>query len=277
MNRGRKSRAAQLLGVVLAGVFALEAAPTAAAASRASIRPPTLGSPLAVEVDAARVHNPPHNLPPSPNYREACAERWQATACTAQALAAIANARAHDGVKRTVMVLPDNYGKLSVGEQTFVITNLERTARGLKPFRGLTTTLNHASNLAAALHLDPAPAISLLRLLGVTQYGSVWAGDFGPLASDYDWMYDDGYSDSGSINVDCILPNAPGCWGHREIILGGYLHQRTLLAGAGTGHPAGASIAEVLTAGTGRPPSFTYTWRQAVKHGAANARASAWN
>jgi hypothetical protein len=253
----------------------LGATATANAASRALYRPQALGSPLAVGFAPGSVPDPHGNLPPSPNYLQACAEQgWSNKSCVVQALSAIEHARKHEGVKKPRLVLPNNYDALSTAEQTFVITDLERTARGLKPFRGLTATLNTASRLAAVLRLDPTPAISLLRLLGVTEYGAIWAGDFGPLASDYDWMYNDGYSASGSINIVCLIPRSSGCWGHRENILGGYHSAPTLLAGAGTGQPAGASIAEVLTGGYGRAPKFTYTWKQAVRHGAANARAS---
>ena len=273
MVRTRARRTRQLLGVVLASACTVGWTLPTAAASRATDRPPNLGSPLAVGVDTSGARNPAHNLPPNPDYLETCAaEGWRNTTCTAEVLVAIARARSHEGVKKAAMVLPDNYSKLSVAEQTFVVTDLERVARGLKPFRGLTPSLNDASRAAALLRLDPTPATSLLRLLGIYEYGSVWAGDYGPLASDYDWMYNDGYSQSGSINLDCLTPQDVGCWGHRENILGTYHHRPTLLAGAGTGHPAGESIAEVLTGGTGPAPKFTYTWKQAVKHGATNSR-----
>jgi hypothetical protein len=114
--------------------------------------------------------------------------------------------------------------------------------------------------------------MSLLQALGVSEYGSIWAGDFGPLASDYDWMYNDGYSADGSINLACATPSASGCWGHRDNILGTYSYQPTLLAGAGTASPPGASIAEVMTGGRGSPPAFTYSWREAKRHGANHRR-----
>jgi hypothetical protein len=275
MIREREGTSPLLFGVLVAVVSLLGSATTATAASRASYRPTTLGSPLMVGFSTAGVSNPPQNMPANPNYLETCAaEGPQNKTCIAEALTAIKNARIQEGVKRAVMVLPDNYLKLTIAEQTFVVTNLERTARGLAPFRGLTPALNTASQLAARLKVDPTPALSLLRLLGVTQYGSVWAGDFGPLASDYDWMYNDGFSKSGSINIDCLTPKDPACWGHRDIILGGYGHQPSLLAGAGTAKPAGASIAEVLTAGNGSSVKFSYLWDQATDHGARNAFAS---
>jgi hypothetical protein len=165
------------------------------------------------------------------------------------------------------LALPRNYAKLTVAEQTFVLTDLERVARGLKPFIGLTRPLNLVSHSAALSRLDPEPVLSLLRKLGIFEYGSNWAGDFGPLASDYDWMYNDGYSPTG-INLACLSPQSDGCWGHRDNILGAYGHLPTLLAGAGTGAPAGASIAVILSGSRRNPPRFTYTWREAKRAGA---------
>ncbi|HWC33953.1 MAG TPA: hypothetical protein VG650_03905 [Mycobacteriales bacterium] len=243
----------------------------AAAARRAPTRPPELGAPLHVGGTAVVMANPRRNLRPQPDFLPVCATKgWQNQECTHQVLAAIEHARALEGVKRPRMVLPRNYDSLTVAEQTFVVTDLERVARGLKPFAGLTRPLNAASHAAAAAKVDPMPVVSLLRALGVTEYGSIWAGDFGPLASDYDWMYNDGYASNG-INLACLTPQSPGCWGHRDNILGTYQHKPTLLAGAGTAKPKGDSIAEVMTGGSGRAPAFTYSWRTAKRHG-ANAR-----
>jgi hypothetical protein len=170
-------------------------------------------------------------------------------------------------VRHSVLVLPRNFKSLTVGEQTFVITDLERVARGLKPFAGLSRPLNAASRTAALARLDPQPVLSLLRALGNAEFGSNWAGDFGPLASDYDWMYNDGYATTG-INLDCLTPRSSGCWGHRDNIIGAYQHLPTLLAGAGNGLPSGMSIAMVMTGGRGPAPKLTYTWRKARHHGA---------
>jgi hypothetical protein len=199
-----------------------------------------------------------------------CADRgWRSAECTRLALLAIKHARAAEGLKHPALVLPRNYHSLTVAEQTFVLTDLERVGRGLRPFAGLTRTFNMASRTAALARVDPTPVISLLRQLGVSQYGSNWAGDFGPLASMYDWMYNDGYGSNG-INLACLTPQSSGCWGHRDNILGKYENMPTLLAGAGTGRPAGLSIAEVMTGGRGKAPRFTYSWREAKRHGAGS-------
>jgi hypothetical protein len=79
-------------------------------------------------------------------------------------------------------------------------------------------------------------------------------------------MYDDGY---GSYNRDCPTASAPGCWGHRDIILDPYGHKPMLISGAGSDRQSGlVSIAQLFVAGKGHAPAFTYTWAAAVAHGA---------
>jgi hypothetical protein len=199
-----------------------------------------------------------------------CATNWRGGKCTRLALAAIERAMAAEGVKRPNLTLPRNYSHLTVAEQTFVINDLERVARGLRPFAGLTRPLNLLSHTAAVARTDPEPVMSLLRRLSIFEYGSNWAGDFGPLASDFDWMYNDGYATDG-INLACLTPRSSGCWGHRDNILGTYQNLPSLLAGAGTASPAGASIA-VIMSGSRSTPQFTYTWREAKRHGAGAHR-----
>ncbi len=218
---------------------------------------------------AARTVSQRHNIAPSPNYFEVCAGRGRNNAqCISEELAAIRNARRHDHrvIKRAV-ILPDNYTHLSVAEQTFVIMNLERVDRGIRPIVGLVPKLNGISHLAAVLRVDPLVTNLVGRLLGIRTWRSIWAGDLGPLASDYDWMYYDGYSPNGSINIDCQRPTESGCWGHRHNILGGF-GGLTPVAGAGTAKPVGASIAALNAGITGRLPHFTYTWQDALNHGA---------
>lgn len=288
MTRSTRRGSAQLLGVVLLSSVVFGSVAPAAAARQASIRPRELGAPLSVllrshlrlapairlsplqiKLFAPTAANPPTNVPPHPDFLGACASRWRSRTCKREALAAIKHARELEGLKHPALILPRNYNKLSVAEQTFVLTDLERVGRGLRPFVGLTSELNSASHSAAVARVDPSPVLSILQRMGVSQYGSIWAGDFGPLASDYDWMYFDGYSPDGSgINIDCQSPQASGCWGHRDNILGKYGSQPVLLAGAGTAKPAGQSIAEVMTGGRSKASSYTYTWRKAKRHGA---------
>jgi hypothetical protein len=215
-------------------------------------------------------HTQRRNIAPTPNYFELCARRGQNDpVCMAEVLAAIKNARKHDHhMTKRAMILPNNYTQLTVAEQTFVVMNLERVDRGIRPIEGLVPKLNLVSHLAAVLRVDPIVSNLVARLLGIGEWRSIWAGDLGPLASDYDWMYRDGYSSSGSINVACPRPTAAGCWGHRHNILSRFAGLAHVIGGAGTAKPLGASIA-ALTAGIrGKAPHFTYTWRQALNHGA---------
>lgn len=111
-------------------------------------------------------------------------------------------------------------------------------------------------------------------------------------------MYNDGW---GSANVDCTSSMAPGCWGHRDNILGPYPvitqyasstfgegptmlpspEPTTLVMGTGaftlspSGPPPGwwgvMNMTAIFVAVTGPPPPFIYTWSQAVAAGAGTA------
>jgi hypothetical protein len=208
--------------------------------------------------------HPSHNITAKPSYNEACARyRSNSTGCITKALAAIDRARAMEHVRP--MILPDNFATLSYAEQTFVVTNLERVDRGLAPFRGITARLNRTATQAAVAQVDPAPAYSAIGQFVLLDYQSNWTSNFGPLAGDYGWMYDDGY---GSYNVDCPTRSASGCWGHRDIILTTY-DKPDLISGVGSNKRGGLlSIAQLFVAGEGQHPKLTYSWRQALRHGA---------
>lgn len=229
-----------------------------------------LGSVVAVApaVAGSRTDHPTHNITARPDYRAACAHyRSNSSRCITEALAAIDRARAMEHVRP--MILPDNFTALSTAEQTFVITNLERVDRGLAPFRGLTRRLNATAKQAAAAKVDPAPVYSVIGAFILLDVQSNWTSNYGPLAGDYGWMYDDGY---GSYNVDCQTRSAPGCWGHRDIILTAY-DKPGLISGVGSVEQGGlVSIAQLFVAGKGRHPHFTYRWRQALRHGAGGHR-----
>ncbi|NNN14148.1 MAG: hypothetical protein HKL81_10435 [Acidimicrobiaceae bacterium] len=109
------------------------------------------------------------------------------------------------------MVLPANYFGLSPTEQLFIVVNLERTARGLAPAVATTTQLDSAAQVGADDNSDPQISNAAFS------WGSDWAwGEPNVLATDYIWMYDDGF---GSPNIACASPVSAGCWGHRKNIL----------------------------------------------------------
>ncbi len=69
--------------------------------------------------------------------------------------------------------------------------------------------------MGAQGNTDPLPPTGYL----FNQAGSIFAQDDTPLGADFAWMYDDGY---GGTNRDCTSPTDPGCWGHRDNILGAW-------------------------------------------------------
>ena len=218
-----------------------------------------------VDASPTRTGHPSRNIAAKPSYTSNCAHfQSNSAACISRALAAINRARSFEHVRP--MVLPKDFTKLTFAEQTFVVSNLERVDRGLRPFRGITSQLNQTATKAAQERVDPTPASSAVGRFVVLTYGSNWAANFGPLAGDYGWMYDDGY---GSYNVDCSSPAADGCWGHRDVILSTYGDKPLLVSGAGSDKQNGlVSIAQMFVGGQGQAPQFTYTWAEALRHGA---------
>jgi hypothetical protein len=262
---------ALVLLAVTAFVSATTSSPATATTPRPQVKPLFIG---AVHHSTAKLRDPRRNVSPSPSYVDYCAVHGpNHKLCLHKALKAINNARAAEGVRP--MVLPRNFRKLSMARQTFVVTNLERVDRGLRPIKGLTKRLNSTAHHAAVVRADPTLLGSVMALLGIRQYGSIWAGDFGPLASDFDWMYNDGYSPAGSVNLDCRTPTSRGCWGHRHVILDTYQGMRSLIGGVGAADPLGASIAQIFVGSLKRSFKFVYTWKQALAKGAAGHKITA--
>lgn len=199
------------------------------------------------------------------------------TACLETIIKAIDNARRTEpvhAVRTTFNVTA--FEKLTYAEQLFVIADMERTARGIAPIAGLTTQLNSLASAAASGQRDPAAALPL-RLNGggvATYYGSNWAeGTANALGADYYWMYDDG---PNSPNADCPRAGAPGCWGHRENVLGAYANTAFCPSGDKVTTVMGAaevtskiafspSIAEIFTNSCGSSPTMYFTWTQAQR------------
>src|SRR4051812_32193939 len=159
IGRARTPRA------VLLALLAMSLAPptlaVAAHAGRtAAAITPKLGAAVTAHARNPR-RNPRHNLAPKPNYQPVCFARgYRDPQCIKEELAAIRHARKHEHVKRPRLVLPRNYAHLSVAEQIFVVTNLERVGRGLRPFRGLSQTLSNIARGSAASNADPMLATS---------------------------------------------------------------------------------------------------------------------
>jgi hypothetical protein len=214
--------------------------------------------------------DPARSVIPSPDYLSACAPVGadSSPTCLRLTLGAIDAARAAEGVRP--MVLPSDFGRLSVPDQLLVAVDRERVDRGLKPFAGLDESL-------AAGAQEAAERAQLPRAGGrsVGDASTEWIGavDNG-LDADFQWMYDDG---PGSGVPGCTRAGGSGCWADRGIVLGRYgaMHQgrgHALVMGAAfdpdgdtaAGDRGGSSLAATLAVDTAPRVSYSYTWQQAL-------------
>ncbi len=147
------------------------------------------------------------------------------------------------------LVLPSSYASDSVPLQQLILTDEERGDRGLPEFSGLDPALNAVAASAAAGNADPSPPSGY----PFSSAGSIFAQDYTPLGADYAWMYDDGY---GGTNLDCATPSDPGCWGHRDNILGSWITDGTHTAMMGDGNTPSGQYAEIF-ANQDDPPDAT--------------------
>ena len=202
-----------------------------------------------------------------PNLQQAFYTLQENQKCTSAAVSAIDSARAAEGVGP--MNLPSNWSSLTVPEQVFVASNLERVDRGVPALVGMVAALDSDAQTGANNGGDPALSASYGGM-SASASGSIWAGgELNPLLADYDWMYADGYNgNNGSGNIDCTTPNASGCWGHRDIILGAYTGTTCSTCVMGTGFaPTAADGYHLSYSGLVAKPrsaigSFVFTWAQ---------------
>jgi hypothetical protein len=221
------------------------------------------GQPRPVTKASARTAtaNPPANVAPNPDFFNSCSGTSydDSTACVNAAVAAIDNARAQEGLPG--LVLPTNWYSLDQDQQLFVLTNLERTVRGLPPLAAMSTALDQAAAAGAADGSDPTPPTGYPWSL----WGSNWGGAIGnPLVVVYLWMYDDG---PGSSNIDCPATGGSGCWGHRDNVLLNLACQECLM-GTGfdpTGWEGYPAWAELLVDTSGAQ-SLAFTWNQELPY-----------
>jgi hypothetical protein len=177
---------------------------------------PVWGSPRRAEVVHGRGadlsgprRTPDIDLPASPAMVGACnGAAATPRACDAASLKAIDSARAAEGLGP--LELPAGYETLGVASQLVVVTNAERTSRGLPAW--------HSPN--ADLDLLAAEAVSSATEPGGPA-GSTWAANTAEgartvLQADYEWMYDDG---PGGTNSGCSAAGQAKCWSHRDNIL----------------------------------------------------------
>ena len=197
-------------------------------------------------------------------------------ACTNFVLLALDAARALEGVKH--MILPLNWYLLSATQQLFVLADLERVDRGLPPYLGLNASLSANAQAAAAKSTDPSLASGFAvgnNARGTPGFGATWAQGMSPLSADYLWMYFDGWGGPypKTLNVDCTSATAPGCWAHREQLLGSDpglnpgvgLYCTTCEMGSGFASVSGhGSYTDLVELPKGAPPALTFTWAKDV-------------
>jgi hypothetical protein len=93
------------------------------------------------------------------------------------------------------------------------VANLERTARGLEPFAGESSALD-GNALTGAEHASDPPR---------DPSGANWVtftGGAGTSRPALEQIQSYLYTDGTAQNLDCPTPAAPGCWGHRQSVLG---------------------------------------------------------
>jgi hypothetical protein len=141
---------------------------------------------------------------------------YMSNACLSGGLSDINAARQKEGLGR--LQLPSNFRSLSLPQQLFVLTNIERVDRGLWPVLGESSRLNSVGARSGMIGNDVLSCSSC--------YGSAnWGSTRNQLWSHFLWMYDDG---PGS-------PNTAGDWGHRHnILVTNYPSPFLMGAGVGT-------------------------------------------
>jgi hypothetical protein len=266
-----------MTGVVTAPVVAASVRPTMSAAATSGSRPDNaVANPNDAMAQTATGIVPPQDpsasLAPDPDFTSdgdcQSGALDDSESCNTDVVKAIDKALAVLESMSSLTLKLSAYDAMSLPEQLFVITDLERTDRGLAPLAGLTTQLDNVAQTGAANGTDPD--LSSTTLTGgatVTSWASIWAGGTSnPLGSDYYWMYDDG---PGSPNGSCTPSSSAGCWGHRNAILGTFATcgQPQQYMGAGessTGSSYGPSFAAIIVGACGPTPAdVVLTWAQA--------------
>ena len=191
---------------------------------------------------------PPRNPASDCDRTNAGAGYWSVTS--------IDSCRALEGVGP--LTLPTNWKTLTPVQQGFVLIDLERVNRGLAPIVGLSPALNRLAADGAANGDDPSfPA-------GSFGGGAIWAGAGSVLAADYLWMYDDG-PNGLDTNLACPSAGAPGCWGHRDIILWNRGGGQLVAGGGYAASSDGGSFAYLVMAGY-PAAGLSFTWAGELRY-----------
>jgi hypothetical protein len=170
----------------------------------------TLAGAAPIPVTSSPLANPTSNL--TADFGSSCwPAGYQALACEEAEVADIDSALASEGLQPLSWTAA--LYNLSTSEQEFVVTNQERVLRGLAPITGMDTAADQNALAGAQAENDPRTS----SVPGEISAVGNWAEDYGPLGSDFDWMYNDG---PGSFNIDCPSGSTSDyCWVHRDQIL----------------------------------------------------------
>jgi hypothetical protein len=209
---------------------------------------------------ASHIADPPGSLPAKPDYTQSCSPSGPdaSVECTQVVLQSIDNARAREHVGP--MMLPSNFGKLSVAQQLFVALNRERLDRRLPPIAGLSDALTALAERGASVgRLPPDPGS------GYRNADTQWIGAVAnALDAVYQWMYQPGGAPQGAGSTK------GSAWGDRHAVLDDFGSAGTVVMGAsfsptGDTDPTdrgGTSLAAVVAV-TATPGTLAYTWTQA--------------
>jgi hypothetical protein len=214
---------------------------------------------------AAAPADPAANIPLG-RLPRSCESAPRGAGCENASIHALDAARAKLGLGP--YLLPADFVALVPARQWLVLSNLDRTAYGLRPVGGLAQPLDVVATQGALTRSDPDP-LALLRSLhnqSTLGFASNWAGGQpNALIAYYGWMYDDGY---GGPNIDCSTPSAAGCWGHRHDILSFAQGGALAMGAAAISRSDSYALTIVDTERQAWP--YRYTWAQARRDGAGS-------
>lgn len=208
-------------------------------------------------------HHPAYGLSIDEHTQPTCTgARDHSAVCLDESVALLNSGRRREHL--APLVLPANWDRLTVPQQLFVMTDLERTARGLPPDSGLARDWNAAAAAGAAAGTDPTTSGS-----GAHGFESIWAGGMpNPIVAMLGLVYNDGlYRDGSSQDIGCSPSAMSTCWGHRLIELHdtAAISCETLCAVGAAYNPKGfdghESYAEVFGAyGGDNQDPLTFLW-----------------
>src|SRR5437660_6758168 len=151
-----------------------------------------LGAALACAVAAylsvalpAAADAPATNVVTPVDYWPACWPVGASAACYDAVLTDINYARSLEGIGP--MLLPVHFADLDPARQMFVITNLERSDRGLRPVVGLTADLDVVAAAAVSAQTHPSFTSSHVGPMSGMWWTGIWAGAPNPLIADLLW------------------------------------------------------------------------------------------